>query len=151
MSFTRRFLILPTAVCFVSFCFLGCEKPSQKEPEKEVLPAPPKSAYPFFRTLHDSKGRSIEAEILGRDASTVTFIRRSDKKRFTLALDDLAPIDETYLLQLPLAPPPADFDKDRGENYQRESKRKTAKDNGPTGYKKLLLARIDDIEKEKME
>lgn len=154
MSHNGRALILPATLCLASACFLSCEKPSQKEPEKEIVEevvseAPPKSEFPFFHTLTDSQGRSIRAEVLGRDAYTVTIVRTRDKKRFTLSLDGLAPVDETFLRQLPITEPrPEDPVTVESPSYQRESKRKAIEEKKPTGYEKLLLGRLEERNKE---
>ena len=149
MSFTSRILILSSAIVWASFCFTSCEKPSQKEPEVEVPITPPKSVFPFFRTMTDTKGRTIRAEVLGRDANTVTIVRSSDKRRFTLPLNTLSPQDQTHLLSLPITEPRAeDPAKLKSGISQRDSKRRHKNDYEPSGYAKLLYARIEEKKKE---
>lgn len=146
MSHNGRALILPATLCLASTCFLSYEKASQKEPEKEIVEevvseAPPKSEFPFFHTLTDSQGRSIRAEVLGRDAYTVTIVRTRDKKRFTLSLDGLAPVDETFLRQLPITEPrPGDPVTVESPSHQRESQRKAIEEKKPRAMKNCCWA-----------
>lgn len=134
-----------TFALFLTFLQPGCEKPSLQEPETVEAEAP-ETAFPFFYTLTDSRGRSVKAEVLGRDTRTVTFVRWSDKKRFTLALNELSPADQTYLLQLPItAPRPPDIE--RSSANKRDSNRAKGSSYELTGYAKIIQGRIVETDK----
>ncbi len=72
---------------------------SCKDPLADVGP---KSSYPVDRLLHDSKGRHIDVSILGRGPDHVSFLRKSDGKRYDYLLEDLSAKDRAFLAPLPI-------------------------------------------------
>jgi hypothetical protein len=125
----------------------GCEKAKLREVVEEPVVEAPKKSYPFLRDLRDSQGREIKAEVLGRDNSSVTFVRWSDKKRFTVPIASLSPADQSHLLSLPPGEPRAP-DPPRITSPQRESKREKKVETPLTGYAALLQGRIEETEAE---
>ncbi|MDF1859656.1 MAG: hypothetical protein P1U87_05540 [Verrucomicrobiales bacterium] len=125
----------------------GCEKAKLKEVVEEPVVEAPKKSYPFLRDLRDSQGREIKAEVLGRDESRVTFVRWSDKKRFTVPIANLSPADQSHLLGLPVGVPRAP-DPERITSPQRESKREKKVETPLTGYAALLQGRIEETKAE---
>jgi hypothetical protein len=80
----------------------GCEKMSSSVTETMQKPL----AFPITRTLLDNTGRPLEATIIGRGVNSITVIRKSDRARFDIPLDRLAPSDQEFAKGLPLTPAP---------------------------------------------
>jgi len=63
--------------------------------------------YPVGRTLNNYQGKvKTEVNIIGREAETITVIRKSDKKRMTLPIANLSESDQTFISFLPARLPP---------------------------------------------
>jgi len=58
--------------------------------------------FPIRRTIRDDRGRSIEVDIVARGSSELTFIRRSDQKKFTIPISRLSSRDERFVESLPM-------------------------------------------------
>ena len=65
----------------------GCDTREQRPP----------SPLPVHRTITDSKGRTLDAKIIGKDDESVTFIRESDGKRYTIPISRLVQEDQVFL------------------------------------------------------
>ncbi|MGK0188421.1 MAG: hypothetical protein ACI9R3_004217 [Verrucomicrobiales bacterium] len=76
-----------TAAVLLLWCTSACD--SQKS---EV-----KSGLPIERTITDTNGRSLAVTIIGKDSDTITFIRKSDQKRYTIPLTKLSTGDRNSL------------------------------------------------------
>lgn len=139
---------LASSLCFVFGFFVGCEKVKLKEPEQEpetILEK--KLEFPFSRNLTDSKGRVIRAEVLGRDTYQVTFVRWSDKQRFTVPMSSLSPEDQVYLRSFPIFEPRPP-DPKRESSPQRDSKEKKEEDQRLQGIAGILQGRIEETNAE---
>lgn len=128
-------LLIPTfgSVLVLSSCF---PPPERQETVSQGLSEP--------RTIVDNQGRSLEVTIIGRAADSVTFVRATDQKRFTIPVTNLSKEDQTFVAGLPLAPPPPDKQPSPDEDSKNAS--------GPLGFaldrKKEILKKIDLIDKE---
>lgn len=137
---------------WISLCIVvaltGCEKAqlAGDSAAEEGIENAEKSPYPFFRKLTDSQGRTVEAEVLGRNATDVVFVRWSDKRRFNVPIHTLSPADQTFLSSLPTAAP-------REEDYFGLGRRVEEPEISGSkftnrGYESILEGRIEDIEDE---
>lgn len=92
--------------CFALIVFLsGCEKPGERQPGA----TPPEGqTFPIQKTVTDNTGRTLKATIIGRNANSITVIRKSDGIRFVIPYTKLSAADQAFVTQLPLhAAPPA--------------------------------------------
>lgn len=127
---------------------VGCEKAKLREdPSVETHEIATEKYYPFFRDLTDARGRKVEAEVLGRDLHNVTFVRWSDKRRYTVPIASLSQADQTYLLSLPAAPPRSEDFFGMGPIEERNST-KPEDQAGNRGYVGILEGRLAEKEKE---
>lgn len=87
--------------CLALILFLsGCERPGEQLTGFQS----PKTEFPITRTLTDNTGRPLEATIIGRNANSITVIRKSDGSRFDIPYNRLSAGDQTFVMSLPLRP-----------------------------------------------
>jgi hypothetical protein len=123
------FVMAAGSVFLLSSCF-----PSSKTPD------PGSQELPVNRTITDSKGRRLEVEIIGRSAESVTFIRESDRERFTVPVSNLSKEDQVFVAGLSMTSP------------EPPSDQESSSDDGPLGFeiarRNAILEDLDLISKE---
>lgn len=62
--------------------------------------------YPVLKTLENSKGKTIEALIQGKEGNSIIFDRMPDRNRFEIEVDSLSWKDRLYSLRLKDLPAP---------------------------------------------
>jgi|GEM_PF-2954150 len=75
----------------------------------------PKPSLPLDRTLTNESGKTLEVTVIGRDADSVTIIRKADGMRFVYSINSLSKKDRDFANSLPLTPAP-----EKGASGSRE-------------------------------
>lgn len=154
MKLLRNSLYWTAAIALLSSCEWKSPqlKDDQIAEKKNTISAPPtdtpsaSSSEPssLTRTLTDSKGRKIEATIVGHEPGFITIVRKLDQQTFRLAVTDLSNSDQDYVKALPMfgeSPEEAEADK----NSEPESR-------DIASFQKKRIADIDrEIEELKKE
>jgi len=96
MDLTKLWLIGVGCLGFLA----SCDKVLDYSPDP---PKPPKeeSAYPVDRMITDKKGRNIDVKITGKGPDSITFLRKSDGKRFEYLIENLSVKDKAFVEGLP--------------------------------------------------
>lgn len=98
-----------------------------RETLNRSAPPIPQPTLPARWTLTDVEGRTLQATIIGRNATSITLVREQDGKRFDLPVERLADSDRRRIATLPLRPAP--------EKSSMES-----------SYYRMRRARLDEIQ-----
>jgi hypothetical protein len=96
--------------------------------------------YPVRRTVTDNTGRPLEATIIGRNATSITVIRKSDGARFEIPYNRLSEADQAFVVTLPLHavsfPAPLETaDSSPTDNPER----------GILGFRRIRLQEVDRL------
>lgn len=75
----------------LSSCFPSLEMPESESGELSVS-----------RTITDTKGRQLKVTIIGKSANSITFVRESDREKFTIPVTNLSKEDQTFVAGLPM-------------------------------------------------
>lgn len=123
---TRKCLGKATAAVVLAICMSGCQPPQLNsdsteeaeelnEPDEPQTPLNPDGQgttvqkgvdFPITRELHDTQGRSFQAEILGRSENDLHVERVADEEKFTLPIAKLGEEDRLFAKSLPVTGKP---------------------------------------------